>query len=63
MLRGVVYILKRIGPSSEPWGTPQERGKGGDAKPETRREKERDVKYVLNHVRAESAMPNQDERR
>ena len=37
-------MLKRIGPRTEPWGTPQERGQGGDAKPEARTEKERDVK-------------------
>ena len=43
VLRGVVNMLKRIGPRTEPWGTPQERGYGGDAKPETRTEKERDV--------------------
>ena len=39
------------------------KGIGCDAKPEARTEKERDVKYVSNHVRAESAIPNQDERR
>ena len=37
-------MLKRIGPRTEPWGTPQERGYGDDAKPEARTEKERDVK-------------------
>ena len=44
VLRGVVYMLKRIGPRREPWGTPYERRQGGDAKPEARTEKERDVK-------------------
>ena len=39
------------------------KGIGDDAKPETRTEKVQDVEYVLNHVRAESAIPNQDERR
>ena len=56
-------MLKSIGPWTKPWATPQERGYGGDAKPEARTEKERDVKYVSNHERAESAIPNQDERR
>ena len=63
MLRGVVYMLKRIGRRTEPLCTLHERGYEGDAKPETRTEKERDAKYVLNHLRAESAIPNQDERR
>ena len=27
MLRGVVHVLKRIGPGTEPWGMPQEREK------------------------------------
>ena len=40
VLRGVVYMLKRIGPRTEPWGMPQERGWGGNAKPEARTEKE-----------------------
>ena len=30
MLRGVVNILKRIEPRIGPWGTPPERGYGGD---------------------------------
>ena len=46
---------------TESSGTPLERGYGGDAKPETRTEKGRDVKKVLNHARAESVIPNQDE--
>ena len=25
-LSGVVYMIKRMGPRTEPWGTPQERG-------------------------------------
>ena len=63
VLKGVVYILKMIGPRTEPWGTPQERGYGVDAKPEARTDKERDDKYVLNLVRAVSVIPNQDKRR
>ena len=43
-LKGVVYILKRIGTRTEPWGTPQERGYGVNAKPEARTQKERDDK-------------------
>ena len=62
VLNGVGYMLKRIGPRTVPWGTPQERGLGGDVKPEARTEKERDKK-VLNHVRAVSVIPNQNERR
>ena len=42
MLRGVVNMLKSIGPRTEPWGKPLERGWRGDAKPEARTEKERD---------------------
>ena len=44
MLRGVVYMLRRIGPRTEPWGTPQQRGKEGEVKQEARTEKERDDK-------------------
>ena len=42
VLRGVVYMLKRIWPRTEPWNKPQERGYGGDVKPVARTEKERD---------------------
>ena len=44
VLRGAVYMLKMIGSRTEPWDTPQEMGQGGDAKPDPRTEKERDVK-------------------
>ena len=44
MLRDVVYMLKMIGPRTEPWGTPQERELGDDTQPEARIEKERDAK-------------------
>ena len=37
-------MLKKIGPRTEPWVTPQERGYGGDAKPDAITEKERNVK-------------------
>ena len=30
VLRGVVYKLNSMGPRTEPWGTPQERGKRDD---------------------------------
>ena len=56
MLRGFVYILKKIGPKTV-LGNTTGKGQGGDAKPEARTEKERDIKYVLNHVRAESEIP------
>ena len=45
MLRGIIYMLKRIGPRTEPWGTPQEREWRDDATPEARTEKERDLKF------------------
>ena len=43
VLRGVVHVLKTIGPRTEPWGMPQGRGQGGNVKPEARTENERDV--------------------
>ena len=43
MLRGVVYMLKMIGPRTEPWSRPQEKDMG-DIKSEARTEKERDNK-------------------
>ena len=38
VLRGVVYMLKRIGPMTEPWSMK------GDVKPEARTEKGQDDK-------------------
>ena len=43
MLKGVEYIFERIGPMTELWGMPQERGKGGYVKPEATTEKKQDV--------------------
>ena len=40
----MVYMLKRIRPRAEPWSMQQERGLGDDAKPDARKEKERDAK-------------------
>ena len=63
VLRGVVYMLKRIGQGQNlEYAT--RKGIGDDAKPEARTEKERIDKYVLNHIRAAvSVNSNQDERR
>ena len=41
-LRGVVYMLKRIGPRTEPWGTPHDRGTEDDVVPDAFTEKERE---------------------
>ena len=41
MLRGVVYMMKRIGLRAEPWDTPRERD---DVIPEAMTEKYRDYK-------------------
>ena len=37
-------MLKRIGPRTDPWGTPQVKGDGDDVKPDAMTEKERDDK-------------------
>ena len=41
VLRGEVYRLKRIGPSTDPCGTPHERLRLGERLPLTNTEKER----------------------
>ena len=51
----------QIGPRITPWGTPQVRGRVEN--PKVRTEKERDDKWVLNHAREISVIPNKTERR
>ena len=62
MLRGVVYMTKRSGPKTEPWGTPQEDVCQEDRSVRHLTRKGRDERYDLNQVRTEPWMPNQDER-
>jgi len=63
VLRGVVYMTKRSGPRTEPWGTPQEDVCQEDRSVTHLTWKGRDERYDLNQVRTEPWMPNQDERR
>ena len=44
VLRGVVYMMKRSGPRTDPWGTPQVRGVDVDLWPLDRTEKDLEVK-------------------
>ena len=62
VLRGVVYMTKRSGPKTEPWGTPQEDVCQEDRSVRHLTRKGRDERYDLNQVRTEPWMPNQDER-
>ena len=39
LLNGVVYMMKSIGPSTEPWGTPHDKGNVDDLWPEDATEK------------------------
>ena len=63
VLRGVVYILKRIGPRTEPCGTPQVRGNEVDLDPEAVTVKDLEVRYEVNHFRGVPEIPNQVDRR
>ena len=62
-LSGVVYMMKRMGTRTEPWGTPQERG--SEEEMLSRHETEKDLcdRYDWNQVRARSHIPNQEVRR
>jgi len=57
----MVYMTKRSGPKTEPWGTPQEDVCQEDRSVTHLTRKGRDDD--LNQVRTEQWMPNQDERR
>ena len=62
MLRGVVYMTKRSGPRTEPWGTLQKDVCQEDRSVTHLTRKGRDERYDLNQLRTEPWMPNQDER-
>ena len=49
VLSGVVYILNRIGPRTEPWGTPHVREDEGARCGEMETADVRDDKYEVNH--------------
>ena len=59
LLSGVVYIMNRSGPNTEPCGTPQDEEKGEDLRPETETIDERVERYDWNQESTEPVMPNQ----
>ena len=63
VLREVVYVLKRIGPKTEPCGIPQVRGSEGERLGRMKQLICRNDRYEVNHCRGSSEMPNQVERR
>ena len=50
-------MVNRMGPRTEPWGTPQERGDGFDLLLAMETHCERSERYDLNHMREAPAMP------
>jgi len=50
VLRGVVYMTKSSGPTTEPWGTPQEEVCQEDRSVSHFTRKQRDDRYVLNQA-------------
>ena len=62
MLRGVVYMMKRVD-QGQSLGTPQEDVCQEDRSVTHLTRKGRDDRYDLNQLRTEPWMPNQDERR
>jgi hypothetical protein len=44
VLSGVVYMMKRSGPRTDPWGTPQDKGIDVDLWPLDKTEKDREVR-------------------
>ena len=54
----LVYSENRDGPNTEPWWTPVSRKQGLDKDPFHTTWKVRFVRYDVNQVRAESAMPS-----
>ena len=63
LLREVMYILKRIGPKTEPCGNPQVRGLKGERLGGMKQIICGNDRYEVNHCRGSSEMPNQVERR
>ena len=63
VLRGVVYILKRRGPRTDPCGTPHVSGIDVELELFVKTEKEREDRYDVNQFKAVSVIPNQEERR
>ena len=62
-LNGVVYRMKRSGPKTEPWGTPQDSGRGCEQWPEALTENDLEDKYDWNQSRAVPETSNQDDSR
>ena len=58
-----MYMMKSSGPTTEPWGTPQEAVYQEDRSVSHLTRKQRDDRYDLNQLRTEPWIPNQDERR
>ena len=58
LLKGVVYIMKSIGPRTEPCGTPQDSENVEDLWPEAETIKCRSARYDSNQERAMSLIPN-----
>ena len=63
VLSGVVYMMNRMGPKAEPWGTPQVRGREEERMEEQDTEKDLSDRYDRNQSNAQSEMPNHDVRR
>ena len=59
LLREVVYILKRIGPKTEPCGTPQLRGSEEERLGGMKQLICGNDRYEVIHCRGSSEMPNQ----
>src|SRR5208282_2038694 len=62
-LSGVEYMMKRMGPRTEPWGTPQERGSEEERLSRQETEKNLQDRYDWNQGRALSHIPSQEMRR
>ena len=62
-LRGVVLILKRTGPRTELWGTPQVRGDEEELFGGIPTVDVRDERYEMNYCSETEEMPHQVERR
>src|SRR5208282_891541 len=62
-LSGVVYMMKRMGTRTEPWGTPQERGSEEERLSRQETEKNLRDRFDWNQARALSHIPNQEVRR
>ena len=58
--RGNIYVVKRIGPNTDPWGTPQVNGMLFEFTPLIRTDCFLSERYDLNHWRATSQTPRWD---